>query len=161
MKLKLLLLIPMLIFLQGGACSSDDDGGSDDNNPTNFIRFQGITNEGNGGCNVQADEGLDISCVYSLFYQLDGLSYAIAISHEGVCRSATFNLTDSLDQPSDAFFVLQITSEGVPVETFVGLSGSIDLVDTGVSSSATFEGTIVSLDTGVAEDISGFVKCPL
>ncbi|MEY8849762.1 hypothetical protein AB9K26_13165 [Psychroserpens sp. XS_ASV72] len=159
MKIKLLVLIPLAIFLQGG-CSDDDDGGSDGTN-NNYITFQGVTNDGNGGCNVQSDTGLDISCVYSVFYQLDGLSYGIAISHDGVCRSGTFNLSDGIDQSSDAFFVLQITSDGVPVETFVGSSGTVDLVDSGVSSSASFDGTVISLDTGVTESISGYVKCPL
>ena len=153
-------MLPLFIILQGGGCSNDDDGGSDGTN-NNFVTFQGVTNNANGGCNVQSDDGLDIFCVYSAFYQLDGLSYNIAISHEGVCRSATFNLVNDYDQPSNASFVLQIASEGVPVETFVGSSGTINLVDSGVSSSISFDGTIVSLNTGTSETISGYVKCPL
>lgn len=158
MKLKFLVLVPLLIVLQGGACSSDDDGGSINDN---YVTFLGITNEATGGCNVESQGGLDIICVYSGFYQLDGLSYGIGISHSGVCRTGTFNLRDDLDQPSDAFFVLQITDNGVVIDTYVGSSGTVDLSDSGTSTSMRFIGTVTNLETGEEEAIDGFMECPI
>ncbi|WP_299222871.1 hypothetical protein [uncultured Psychroserpens sp.] len=159
MKIKLLLMMPLFIFLQGGGCSDDDDGS--DNTNANFINFLDTTNDGNGGCNIQSDDGLDISCTYSAFYQRDGLSYTIAISHEGVCRSGTFNLRDNLDQPSNVYFILQVASNGVAVDTYLGFSGTVNLTDTGTSSSIRFNGTVINTDTGEEEPIEGFVQCPL
>ena len=150
MKIKLLLMIPLFIFLQGGGCSSDDDG-ANDGTADNYITFLGVTNDANGGCNIQSDDGLDISCTYTAFYQLDGLSYTIAISHEGECRTGTFNLRDDLDQPSNAYFILQIAEDGVPIETYLGFSGTVNLVDTGISSSVSFDGTVVNIDSGIEE----------
>lgn len=161
MKIKLLLMIPLFIFLQGGGCSSDDDTIPNDGTSDNFITFLGITNDANGGCNIQSDDGLDISCTYSAFYQLDGLSYTIAVSHEGECRTGTFNLRDDLDQPSNAYFILQVASDGVAIDTYLGFSGTVDLVDTGISSSVSFEGTVVNTETGVEEAIVGFIQCPI
>ena len=160
MKLKLLLIIPLSILLQGG-CSSDDDGGSTDGTSDNFITFLGTTNDANGGCNIQSEDGLDVSCTYSAGYQFDGLSYTIAVSHEGICRTGTFNMRDNRDQPSNAYFFLQVASEGVGIENYFGFSGTVDLVDTGVSSNMRFSGTVVSSLTGEEEAIEGFVQCPL
>ncbi|WP_299364977.1 hypothetical protein [Winogradskyella sp.] len=160
MKLKLLVLIPLLIVLQGGGCSSDDDDGGGSIND-NFVTFLGETTEATGGCNVESQGGLDITCVYSGFYQLDGLTYGIAVSHEGTCRSATFNLRDELNDSSDAFLVLQITDNGVVVETYVSISGSVDLVDAGTVSSMRFEGTMRNLATDEEETIEGFIECPI
>lgn len=154
-------MIPLFIVLQGGGCESDDDGGSTDGTINNFITFLGVTNNANGGCNIQSDDGLDISCTYTGFYQLNGLSYTIAISHEGVCRTGTFNLRDDLDQPSNAYFILQVASDGVAIDTFLGFSGTVDLVDSGISSSMSFDGTVVNTETGEEEAISGFIQCPL
>ncbi len=160
MKFKLLLMIPLFIVLQGGGCSDDDDG-TTDGTSNNFITFLGVTNDASGGCNVQSDTGLDISCSYSGFYQLDGLSYTVTITHEGVCTTGTFNLRDNLDQPSHAYFILQVASNGVAVDTYLGFSGTVDLVDSGISSSMSFEGTVVHTVTGEEEAISGFIQCPL
>lgn len=158
MKLKLLVLMPLLIVLQGGGCSSDDDGGSINDN---YVTFQGETTEATGGCNVESQGGLDISCVYSGFYQFDGLTYGIAVSHEGFCTTATFNLNDELGDPNDAFLVLQITDNGVVVETFVSVSGTVSLVDAGTVTSMRFEGTMMNLQTGEQESIEGFMECPI
>ena len=160
MKIKLLLMIPLFIILQGGGCSNDDDNGTDGTN-NNFITFLGTTNDGNGGCNIQSDDGTYVSCTYSAFYQRDGLSYTIAINHEGVCRTGTFNLRDNLDQPSNVYFIMQVASNGVAIDTYLGFSGSVNLSDTGVSSSVRFEGTVVNISTGDEEEIEGFVQCPL
>lgn len=159
MKMNLLLMIPLFIILQGGGCSSDDDGS--DGTSDNFINFLGTTNDGNGGCNIQSDDGLDISCTYSAFYQRDGLSYTIAISHEGECRTGTFNLRDNLDQPSNAYFVLQVASNGVAIDTYLGFSGTVNLTDTGANSSVRFDGTVVNISSGEEKAIEGFVSCPL
>jgi len=159
MKLNLLILLPLFIVLQGGGCSSDDDASDGAND--NFINFLDTTNTGNGGCNIQSDDGLDVSCTYSAFYQRDGLSYTIAITHEGECRTATFNLRDNLDQPSNAYFVLQVASNGVAIDTYLGFSGTVDLVDTGTSSSVSFDGVVINTTTGEEEAIEGFVQCPL
>ncbi|MEO1030692.1 MAG: hypothetical protein AAFX55_04770 [Bacteroidota bacterium] len=159
MKLKLLVLLPLFIVLQGGGCSSDDDDGGSIND--SFVTFLGETTEATGGCNVESQGGLDTTCVYSGFYQLDGLTYGIAISHEGFCTSATFNLNDELDDSSDAFLVLQITDNGVVVETYVSTSGSADLVDAGTVTSMRFEGTMRNLETGAEEAIEGYIECPI
>ncbi|NRA91985.1 MAG: hypothetical protein HRU26_04765 [Psychroserpens sp.] len=161
MKIKLLLMIPLMIFLQGGACSSDDDDGSDDGTNNNFILFQDVSSIPTGGCNIQSDAGLETLCNYLANYQIDGLNYGIAISHEGFCRTGTFNLGNDFQGEGNTSFILQITDQGIPVETFVGVSGTVDLSDSGASSSMSFEGIIVSLDTGVQESIEGFVHCPL
>jgi len=153
-------MIPLYFFLQGGGCSSDDDGGNDGTND-NFITFLGVTNDANGGCNIQSDDGLDISCTYSAGYQFDGLSYTIAVSHEGICRTGTFNMRDNLDQPSNAYFFLQVASDGVGIENYFGFSGTVDLVDTGSSSNMRFSGTVVSSLSGEEEAIEGFLQCPL
>lgn len=158
MKIKLLILLPLFIFLQGGGCSSDDENGTDGTND-NFINFSDTANDGNGGCNIQSDDGLDISCTYSAFYQRDGLSYTIAVTHNGECRTATFNMRDNLDQPSNAYFILQIASNGVAIDNYLGFSGTVNLVDTGISSSIRFDGTVVNTVTGVEEAIEGFVQC--
>ena len=160
MKIKLLLMIPVFIFLQGGGCSDDDDSGTDGTN-NNYITFLGVTNDANGGCNIQSDDGLDISCTYSAGYQLDGLSYTIAVSHEDLCRTGTFNMRDNLDQPSNAYFFLQVASDGVGIENYFGFSGTVELVDTGISSNMRFNGTVINSSTGVEELIEGFVQCPL
>lgn len=160
MKIKLLLMIPLFIILQGGGCSNDDDGGSD-GTINNYINFLGTTNDGNGGCNIQSDDGLDISCTYSAFYQRDGLSYTIAVSHEGICRTGTFNMRDNLDQPSNAYFFLQVASDGVGIENYFGFSGTVELIDTGISSSIRFNGTVISSLSGEEEAIEGFVQCPI
>ncbi|WP_299523280.1 hypothetical protein [Winogradskyella sp.] len=159
MKLKLLVLIPLLIVLQGGGCSSDDDGGGSIND--SYVTFLGETTEATGGCNVESQGGLETICVYSGFYQLDGLTYGIAVSHEGFCISATFNLRDELNESSDAFLVLQITDNGVVVETYVSISGSVDLVDAGTATSMRFEGTMRNLQTGEEEPIEGYIECPI
>nr|WP_321234470.1 hypothetical protein [uncultured Psychroserpens sp.] len=159
MKIKLLILLPLFIFLQGGGCSSDDD--SSDGTNDNFINFLGTTNDGNGGCNIQSDDGLDVSCVYTAFYQRDGLSYTIAVTHTGECRTATFNMRDNLDQPSHAFFLLQVASNGVAIDNYLGFSGTVDVVDSGISSSIRFDGTVVNTVTGEEEAIEGFVQCAL
>lgn len=159
MKIKLLLMIPLFVFLQGGGCSSDDD--SSDGTVDNYITFLGVTNDANGGCNIQSDDGLDISCTYSAYYQLDGLSYTIAISHEGECRTGTFNLRDNLDQPSNVYFILQVAENGVATATYLGFSGTVNLVDTGISSSVSFDGTVINNITGDEEAIVGFVQCPI
>ncbi|WP_298904376.1 hypothetical protein [uncultured Psychroserpens sp.] len=158
MKIKLLMLLPLFILLQVGGCSDDD---SADDTGNNFINFLGTTNDGNGGCNVQSDDGLDVSCTYTAFYQRDGLSYTIAVTHNGECRTATFNMRDNLDQPSHAYFLLQVASNGVAIDNYLGFSGTVDLVDTGVSSSIRFNGTVVNTVTGEEEAIEGFVQCPI
>ncbi|MEM1002321.1 MAG: hypothetical protein AAGH46_06715 [Bacteroidota bacterium] len=160
MKFKLIFLLPLIFFLQVGGCSDDEDE-NNDGNIESFVTFQGETNTAVGGCNVQSDAGLDILCNYLANYQLNGLNYGIAISNDGICRTATFNLSNDFEGDGNALFVLQITDNGIPLETFVGVSGTIDLVDSGVSSSMRFQGTIISLDTGVEETIEGFVQCPL
>jgi hypothetical protein len=159
MKLAIF-MIPVFLFLQSSGCSDDssDDGGSINEN---FVEFAGVRYEASGGCNVESINGQDASCVYAGAFRSGGLGYAIAISHEGFCRSATFNLRDNLDQPSHAYFVMQITEDGVAIETFLGTSGTIDLTDSGNVSSIDFAGTITSVETGMTESIEGYLECPI
>jgi len=161
MNLKILLMVPLFIIMQVDGCSSDDEGDVNDGTQDNYVNFQGTVNDPTGGCNVQSETGTDLLCNYLANYQLDGLNYGIAITHSGVCRSATFNMSNDFEEGGDALFVLQITDQGIPVETFVGSSGTVDLVDSGSNSSMSFNGTVVSLDTGVEEPIEGFIQCPL
>lgn len=152
-------LLPLLFFLQAGSCGDDTEDDTSSN--LNFVVFLGETNEANGGCNVSSNPGSDPSCVYAGSYTSGGLGYAIAISHTGFCRTASFNLRDNLDQPSNAFFVIQETENGVGIETYVGTSGSISLVDDGIIRSMSFSGTVTSLETGSTETIEGFIECPI
>lgn len=161
MKIKFLLMIPLFIIMQVDGCDTDDEVNTNDGTENNFVTFQGTTNDPIGGCNIQSDAGLDISCNYLANYQLDGLNYGIAITNNGVCRTATFNMSNNFEETGDALFVLQITDNGVPIESFVGVSGTIDLVDSGANSSMSFEGSVISLNTGITEPIEGFIKCPL
>lgn len=157
MKLKLFIMLPLFIILQGGGCSSDDDSGSINDN---FVTFLGVTNEASGGCNIETTTG-DFFCSYTGGYLNDGLSYTISVSHTGLCSTSTYNLRDNLDSPSNALFFIQIASNGVATDTYIGHSGSIDLGDFGVSSSMDFSGTVIHTQTGEEETISGFMECPL
>ncbi len=154
--LHLFILIPVFLILQDSSCSSDDDGGSINNN---FITFLGTTNEASGGCNVQS-QGLEIRCTYSGFYTLSGLSYTIGVTHNGPCTIGTFNLTDNLNSESNAFFILQVAEDGVAIETYYGISGSIELNDYGTGSNMEFSGTVYNTSTLDEFDISGFIECP-
>jgi len=153
-------LISLLVLLQMDSCGEDDsldDGGSINEN---FVEFLGERNDANGGCNVESTTG-DFSCTYSGAYTDDGLGYAIAVTHEGLCRTATFNLRDNIDQSSNAFFILQVTENGVAIDTYLGSSGTIMVTDTGVVTSLEFSGTVVNTVTGEEEEIEGFMECPL
>jgi len=150
----------LAIFLQTGSCDDDsnDVGGSINEN---FVEFLGVRNEASGGCNEESIGSSESTCVYAGAYTNEGLGYAIAVSHEGLCRSATFNLRDNFDQSNNAFFVLQITEDGVAIETFLGFSGIVEVTDTGNISSLRFNGTVVSTLTGEEETIEGFLECPI
>ena len=152
-----LFMLPLALFLQTGSCDDDSDGG--DNTPSNFVTFQGETNSAFGGCNVESTSNDEFICVYNGGYNADGLGYGIAVSHLGLCRTATFNMSNEPTDSGEALFVLQITADGVVMETFVGSSGTVNVFDGGLSSSIEFDGTLVSLDTGATETISGFIAC--
>lgn len=153
-------MLPLLLFLQTGSCD-DDEGTTTNNTPDNFVTFQGVTNDAFGGCNVDSDTAGEFICVYNGGYNLDGQGYGIAVSHTGVCRTATFNMSNDTEEDGDALFVLQITESGVVVETFVGASGTVNVFDSGINSSVEFDGTVVSLNTGLTETISGYIECGL
>ncbi len=158
MKLSLL-FIPFFIFLQTDSCGDDtvDDGGSINEN---FVEFLGVRNEAAGGCNIQSMGNPQV-CTYVGSYNNAGQGYTISISHTGDCRTATFNLRDNLNSPSNAQLFLQITENGVAIETYLGNSGTVNLGDFGSSSSMEFEGTVISSSTGEEETISGFMECVL
>jgi len=160
MNIKLLLLIPFFIILQVDGCSDDEDD-TNSGTPDSYVMFQGETNDATGGCNQQVDTGLGVTCNYLGSYQLDGLTYGFGVTNMGFCSSGTYEMSNNFEEDGEASFFIQITADGVPVETFVGSSGSIDLVDSGANSSMSFNGTVVSLDTGVEEPIDGFVQCQL
>ena len=149
------------MFMQAGSCGDDDsqdDGGSINEN---YVEFLGSRNDANGGCNVESITATESTCVYSGGYSRDGLSYTIVVSHTGLCRSATFGLRDNFDQPSNAFFVIQVAENGVATETYLGFSGSVNVTDTGNVTSMSFEGVVVSNSTGKEETIKGFLECPI
>jgi len=158
MKLSVL-LIPLFVFLQTGSC--DDDSMDNITINENFVEFLGVRNEASGGCNEESIGSSESTCVYAGAYSNGGLGYAIAVSHQGLCRSATFNIRDNFDQSSNAFFVVQITEDGVAIETFLGFSGIVEVTDTGNISSLDFNGTVVSTLTGEEETIRGFLECPI
>ncbi len=159
MKLAIFFL-PLLFFLQTGGCEGDD---SDDLGSINenFIEFLGTRNVAVGGCNQGGPTSSDPTCVYTGGYSLGGLSYTVAVSHTGFCRSASFNLRDNLDSDSNAFFIIQIAESGVATETFLGSTGWVEVFDAGTITGFEFNGTVISLLTGEEEDISGFMECPL
>ena len=159
MKLILLFTLPLILFMQAGSCGDDtsDDGFINDT----FVTFLGTTNDANGGCNIESMSGTQSSCTYAGSYNLDGQGYAISVSHTGICRSATFQLRDNINQPSNALFIVQITEDGVAVETFTGFSGTVDLVDAGTITSMAFNGTVLNTETGDEQAISGYMECPI
>ena len=160
MKLAIFLL-PLLFFLQTGGCGDDDsvdDGGSINEN---FIEFLGTRNVASGGCNQGNPTSSNPTCAYGGGYSLDGLCYAIALSHTGFCRTASFNLRDNINQASNAFFIIQIAENGVATETFLGSTGWVDVFDSGTVTGFEFSGTVISTLTGEEETISGYMECPL
>ncbi|MEP0262536.1 hypothetical protein [Dokdonia sp.] len=153
-------IISFFILLQTDSCSSDDS--SDDGGfiNENFVEFLGVRSDANGGCNIETTTG-NFSCTYAGAFTSGGLNYAIAVTHEGLCRTASFNLRDNLDQPSNAVFILQATSDGVAVETYFGNTGTINVTDSGTVTSLRFNGTVINTATGDEETIEGFVECIL
>lgn len=153
-----LFAIPFFLFLQTGSC--DDDTTESNPSRDNFITFLDATNQAFGGCNVETATG-DFFCTYTGGYMSGGLSYTVSISHSGLCRTATFNLSDNLDNPSDALVFMQISSSGVATETYIGSSGTVNLSDSGINSSMEFSGTVTNTETGEIEEISGYMECGL
>jgi len=158
MKLSLFVL-PLFFVLQTGSC---DDDSSDTEVPVNdnYIEFLGARNVASGGCNQEAVSGTETICVYTGGYSAGGLGYTVSVSHLGLCRSATFNMRDNLDQVSNGLFILQITENGVGIENYFGSTGTINVTDTGTGSSISFNGTIISTTTGEEQTITGFMECP-
>ena len=156
-----LFALPLLLFLQTGSCDDDEGGTTTDTTPDNFVTFQGETLEAFGGCNVESTDDDLFICVYSGGFRANGLGYAIGVSHLGLCRTATFNISDEPTDSGDASFVIQASMDGVAVESFIGVSGTVNVFDSGASSSIEFEGTVVSLESGEEETIAGFIACEL
>jgi len=160
MKLSLF-FIPFFIFLQTNGCSEDDSVTPDTTINENFIEFLGVRNVAAGGCNEESTSGTESICVYGGGYTNAGLTYAIAVSHQGLCRSATFNLRDNFDESGNSFFIIQVAENGVAIENYFGNTGTVRVTDTGNITSIEFSGTVVSSSTGIEETISGFMECGL
>ena len=155
MKLSLFIL-PLFFMLQLDTCSSDDSSDGPVNN--SFITFSGETNEAFGGCNVQSQNN-PIFCTYVGSTTLaNGNTIGISFSHSGICRTATFNFSDVLDD-GDAVVIVQIATDGVVTDTYIGLSGIVDLGDFGATSNMDFSGDVIHSETGEIESISGFIEC--
>ncbi len=154
-------LFPLFMLLQTGFCSDDSSG--DDGGPLNdnFVSFLGEINEASGGCNVESTSDAEFFCTYAGGYTSGGESFTISISHRGVCRTATFALRDSANEAGSALFILSIATSGVSTATYYGLTGTINVTDTGVQSSIEFNGTVLNVATGDEEVIEGFIACGL
>lgn len=155
-----LFALPLLLFMQTGSCDDDSDTTSDDSS-SNFVTFLGETNDAFGGCNVESTDDDLFICVYNGGYNANGQGFTIAVSHTGLCRTASFTLDSEATNDGEAQFIIQISESGVAVETFVGVSGTVNVSDSGVNSSIEFNGTVVSLTSGEEETISGFIECGL
>lgn len=155
-----LFALPLVLFLQTGSCD-DDSGDSGMSDSENFVTFLGETNDPFGGCNVESTSNDEFFCVYNGGYNADGVGYSIAVSHTGLCRTATFNMSNDTQAGGDALFVVQLTVEGIVTDTYVGNSGTVNVSDSGLNSSIEFEGTVINLETGVEEAISGYIACGL
>lgn len=158
MKL-ILFILPLFIFLQVGSCGEDDssdDGGSINDS---FITFLGETNEALGGCNVQSQNN-PIFCTYSGHATLaNGDTVVISVSHSGVCRTATFNLSDNIDNNGDALVFVQIATNTVVTDTYLGSTGTVDLGDFGLNSSMDLDGEVTHTEDGTVLSISAFIEC--
>lgn len=158
-----LLLFPLFFFLQTGSCSDDSDGTSDDTGflTDNFVSFLGETNEAAGGCNVESTSDAEFFCTYAGGYTSGGESFTIAVSHRGVCRTATFAMRDNANETGVAQFILSIATDGVSTATYYGVSGTVNVTDSGVQTSIEFNGTVLNVATGDEEPIEGFIACLL
>ena len=166
MRSKLCLMFSV-IFLMAFTCDDDDSGDNDDSNP-NYVEYLGTRYEGNivtGGCNVENIQSEIINCTYVGGFFGDTMNYTFSVYHFETCRSGTFNMLGFGDLDiddafsGDAAFTMVATEDGVTVESFEGISGTIELVDSGVNSSVSFSGEIQSLTTGAITEIEGFVMC--
>ncbi len=158
MKLSLF-FIPLFLFLQSNGCSEDDSVTPEGTINENFIEFLGVRNEASGGCNQESTSGTEFICVYGGGYLNGGLSYTIAVSHLGLCRTASFNLRDDVDQAGNSFFIIQVAEDGVAIENYYGTTGTVNVTDSGNLTSIEFSGTVTSTLTGIEETISGFMEC--
>ncbi|MEP2937466.1 MAG: hypothetical protein ABJM06_09030 [Gilvibacter sp.] len=156
-----ILLFPLFFFLQTGSCSDDSSG--DDGGPLNdnFVSFLGETNEASGGCNVESTSDAEFFCTYAGGYTSGGESFTIAVSHRGVCRTATFAMGDNANESGTAQFILSIATSGVSSATYYGFTGTVNVTDTGIQSSIEFSGTVLNVATGDEEAIEGFIACAL
>lgn len=158
----LMYIFSFLLLLQADSCGDDDsiDDGGGETLSENFVEFLGVRSEASGGCNIENTMG-EFSCTYAGAYTDSGLGYSIAVTHTGLCRTATFNLRNNLDQESNAAFIIQVTSNGVAVDTYLGSTGTVNVTDSGITSSLGFNGTVINTTTGEEETIVGFIECPL
>lgn len=154
-------LFPLFFFLQTGSCSDDSDGDTGGPLTDNYVSFLGETNEASGGCNVESTSDAEFFCTYAGGYTSGGESYTISISHRGVCRTASFAMSDNANEAGRAQFILSIATSGVSTATYWGTSGTINVTDTGVQSSMEFNGTVLNVATGDEEVIEGFIACGL
>ena len=156
-----LLLLPLLLFLQTGSCEDDDTPSDEAGDLTeNYMNFMGGTSEAFGGCNQDSTSGDDLICVYAGSFVLDGLGYAIAITHKGLCRSASFSIDEQALEEGEAIVILQASESGVTIETFRGVSGTVTLVDSGTNVSFRINGTVQSTTDDSLEAIEGYIICP-
>ena len=166
MRSKLCLMFSV-IFLMAFTCDDDDDSGNDDGS-NNFIEYLGTRYEGNsvvGGCNVEDLQSEIISCSYVGGFFGESFNYTVSIYHLGGCSTGTFNMLgyEDLDindfASGDAAFTMAVTEDTVTVELFEGISGTIELIDAGTSTSMRFSGEIQSLSTGAINEIEGYIQC--
>lgn len=156
-----IVITSLFMLLQTDSCSSDDsqdDGGSINEN---FVEFLDVRSDANGGCNVETSSGGSFSCTYVGSFVNNGLSYTISVTHSGVCRTATFNMRNNIDQPGNALVLLQGAENGQVVSAYFGSTGSIQLTDSGTITTIDFNGIVINNETGEEEDIIGFMECIL
>lgn len=154
-----LFILPLFIFLQIGSCGEDDTSTDIGSINDSFITFLGETNEAFGGCNVQSQNN-PIFCTYNAHTTLaNGDTVAISISHSGVCRTATFNLSDNIDNDGDALVFVQIATNTVVTDTYIGNTGIVELGDFGLNSSMELVGDVRHTETGSILSIVAYIEC--